>query len=55
MLGWLRNKEILPGKKIQLISKDKFGDSVIIKLSNVKERLSFSVASQVQVSFGANI
>ena len=55
MLGWLRNKGILPGKKIRLMSKDKFGDSVIIKLSNVKERLSFSVASQVQVSFGANI
>jgi len=55
MLAWLRKEEILPGSKIRLISKDKFGDSVIINLNKNKKRLAFSVANQIQVSLEVNI
>ena len=55
MLAWLRKEDILPGCKITLISKDKFGDSVVISLSNDQKRLAFSVANQIHVSLEADI
>ena len=55
MLAWLRKEEILPGSKIALISKDKFGDSVLIALNNNQKRLAFSVATQIHVSLEADI
>ena len=55
MLAWLRKEEILPGCKITLISKDKFGDSVVISLKNNEKRLAFSVANQIHVSLEGDI
>jgi len=55
LLGWLRNEGIIPGNKIRLISKDSFGDSLIISLKNSEKRLSISIAEQIQVSQGANL
>jgi len=55
LLGWLRNEGIIPGNKIRLISKDSFGDSLIISLKNSEKRLSISIAEQIQVSQGASL
>ena len=55
LLGWLRNEGIIPGNKIRLISKDSFGDSLIISLKNSEKRLSISIAEQIQVSQGVSL
>ena len=50
MLTWLKKEDIIPGKEISIISKDKFGDSVIISLHESEKRISLSVARQIFVS-----
>ena len=50
MLTWLKKEGIIPGKEISIISKDKFGDSVIISLHESEKRISLSVARQICVS-----
>ena len=49
MLTWLKKEDILPGKEISIISKDKFGDSVIVLLNGIEKRIAFSVANQIFV------
>ena len=53
----MSKKEIqsIYSEKIRLISKDSFGDSLIISLKNSEKRLSISIAEQIQVSQGANL
>ncbi len=50
MLTWLKKENILPGREISIISEDKFGDCVLIKLNKSEKRVSLSVASQIFVS-----
>mgnify|MGYP001191034231 FL=1 len=55
MLGWLRKQKILPGTKLVILSEDKFGDSLIIKLNTKDKKISLLVAGQVFVSTEENI
>ena len=50
MLGWLRKQKIIPGTKLVILSEDKFGDSLIIKLNTKDKKISLLVAAQVFVS-----
>ena len=50
MLSWLRKKKIIPGTKLVISSKDKFGDSLTINLNDKDKKISLAVADQVFVS-----
>ncbi len=54
MLAWLRKEEIIPGKRIEVIGKDKFTDNIIIEFHGSKKRLGFSVAKKVHVKLEVN-
>ena len=54
MLAWLRKEEIIPGKRIEVIGKDKFTDNIIIEFDGSKKRLGFSAAKKVHVKLEVN-
>ena len=54
MLAWLRKEEIIPGKRIEVIGKDKFTDNIIIEFDGSKKRLGFLVAKKVHVKLEVN-
>ena len=55
MLSWLRKNEIVPGKQIEIIDKDKFGENIQIKLDGRDKRLGFSVANKIHVKLEVDI
>ena len=54
MLAWLSKEEIILGKQIEVVGKDKFADNILIKLDGRNKRLGFSVANKIHVRLEVN-